>query len=257
MNFKYKVGDRVRVLDGTGIPDYFCGWTRGMNRYVGHTFRVLSQTGESFAGYKLDDGGGFTYDERFLEPAEKKAKPRIVIYTDKKNPGVVIARDTETGKIGSAKCSPQDTFDFYTGAELAMKRMIENDPSPKKKFKIGDYVIGNRLANVYGITKEKTVWKIYSPPLRACLDGEIYVKADPESISGFYVTDKCFDPYTGPIFDGEVVCIKAAEFRHFDAGKIYRIKNGVFPVYYTGLVTSVDALNERYNGECQFIEVVK
>ena len=67
MKCKYNVGDKVRVLDGTGINDYFCGWTTEMNRYVGKVFPVLTQVkGFSFRGYKLEGGGDFVYDERYL-----------------------------------------------------------------------------------------------------------------------------------------------------------------------------------------------
>lgn len=51
-------------------------------------------------------------------------------------------------KVGVAKCSPDDTFDFAIGAKLAFSRLMgepEDKPNPKQEFKVGEYVrvIGN------------------------------------------------------------------------------------------------------------------
>ena len=51
-------------------------------------------------------------------------------------------------RVGVAKCSPDDTFDFAAGAKLAFSRLMgepEDKPKPKRKFKLGEFVkvIGN------------------------------------------------------------------------------------------------------------------
>lgn len=51
-------------------------------------------------------------------------------------------------KVGVAKCSPDDTFDFAVGAKLAFSRLMgepEDKPKPNQEFKVGEYVrvIGN------------------------------------------------------------------------------------------------------------------
>lgn len=46
-------------------------------------------------------------------------------------------------KVGVAKCSPDDTFDFAVGAKLAFSRLMgepEDKPEPKQEFRIGEYV---------------------------------------------------------------------------------------------------------------------
>ena len=60
----------------------------------------------------------------------------------------VVAKYGE--KVGVAKCSPDDTFDFAVGAKLAFSRLMgepEDKPKPKpeQKFKVGEFVkvIGN------------------------------------------------------------------------------------------------------------------
>ena len=138
MKFKYKVGDKVVVLDGSKAPHYTAGWVESMNPYVGKTLVVRSQE-DYFATpvYKLVDGGGWSYDERYLAPA---ASDRIVVYIDKKDPSKVVAKDVSTGKTGVAKCSPEDIFDFYTGAKLAMNRLLGVEEKVEQEIEIGDTV---------------------------------------------------------------------------------------------------------------------
>ena len=138
MKFKYKVGDKVTVLDGSKAQHYTAGWVDSMNRYVGKTLTVMRQ--ESDLGspvYKLVDGGCWSYDEKYLVPA---TSDRIVVYIDKKDPSKVVAKDVSTGKTGVAKCSPEDIFDFYTGAKLAMNRLLGVEEKVGQKVEIGDTV---------------------------------------------------------------------------------------------------------------------
>lgn len=48
----------------------------------------------------------------------------VGIYRDKNK---VIAVNLETGKEGVARCHPDDAFDFYTGAKLALERLEESE----------------------------------------------------------------------------------------------------------------------------------
>lgn len=50
-------------------------------------------------------------------------------------------------KTAKAVCSPDDEFDYITGAKLAFERLIA------PKFKVGDKIIGNDMADRYGFTK--------------------------------------------------------------------------------------------------------
>lgn len=145
MNFKYKVGEKVVVLDGSEAPRYTAGWSDSMNPYVGKTSEVKYQeSGYGTPAYRLVDGGGFIYDEKYLAPAAYNPSDRIVVYIDKKDPSKVIAKDVSTGKTGVAKCSPEDTFDFYTGAKLAMNRLLgveeKMEEKMEQKIEIGDTV---------------------------------------------------------------------------------------------------------------------
>lgn len=98
--------------------------------------------------------------------------PKIVVMVDKNDPMKVIAKDLDSGKVGEAKCSPDDTFDFLTGAEIAFdrlyQRMKRGDTFDKPcKFKVGDIIVGNEKANRYGYTRKGwigTVAEVFKEP---------------------------------------------------------------------------------------------
>lgn len=124
MKRKFKVGDRVRVLDGSNIPNYYGGWASvAMSKQIGKIYEIASYLGNG--GYVLN-GSVFGWDERGLELADKKET--IVIY---RKGDEVIALDKVSGKTGVAKCGRNDTFDFATGARIAFERLL-GDPKPEK-----------------------------------------------------------------------------------------------------------------------------
>lgn len=61
----------------------------------------------------------------------------IVIY---RKDNKVVALDKATGKEGVARCAPEDTFNFETGAKLAFKRLVGEDTAAEPKFKVGEFV---------------------------------------------------------------------------------------------------------------------
>jgi len=262
MEYKYNVGDKVRILDGSKILDYTAGWTKGMNSLVGEVRKITGRTAyDERPHYFLDgpDALGYKWDERGLKLVEtKKSKPRIVVYIDKNDSSVVVAKDTETGKTGKAKCSQEDTFDFYTGAQLAMMRLFDTKPFPEepKKWipKDGDYVIGNEK-NGYAFTSGGTIWKI------AAVCGRSITVSSPNSNVKYPVDCDFFDHYTGPLFTGDMVCVKddGTAFPKYVKGRIYHVKEGGIEgeVSHNGYITSVEALNAEYKDRYKFLEIVK
>lgn len=74
---KYRVGDKVKVLDGSNIENYAGGWLDDMERYVGETMKITS-CGCCIVGgvaYRLE-GSCYYFDERGLELVEKKTERR-------------------------------------------------------------------------------------------------------------------------------------------------------------------------------------
>lgn len=157
MKINFKVGDRVRVTKLVECDKH-------SNLKIGDEGIIKTKSyidsnlcsvdfGKNFKhkSYNWNDKTNsydmFTYQ---LELVEDK-KETIVIYRNGKE---VTALDKSTGKKAVAKCSPQDKFDFYTGAKLALDRLVEkhnitfrllcvkNNPPFCKKGKIYEFVNG-------------------------------------------------------------------------------------------------------------------
>lgn len=128
---KFKIGDKVRILDGSKTSSYTGGWnSTSMGALVGNVYTVENINADSYYGrvsYRLKDNP-FTWDERGLELVERKSdiEKKIVVTTD--GTKVVTAKLYEGKKViktAIAMCSPEDTFDFGYGATLAVKRLTE------------------------------------------------------------------------------------------------------------------------------------
>ena len=60
-------------------------------------------------------------ESKYFELVERKNET-IVIY---RKGNEVVALDKSLGKKATAKCSPEDEFDFYTGAKIAFNRLMK------------------------------------------------------------------------------------------------------------------------------------
>lgn len=248
---KFKVGDRVRILDGSKIKDYTCNWC--MSEHIGeiHTItHIIDRFRDGRIGYKLK-GILCTYDERGLASVKPET---IVIY---RNGNEVIALDKSTGKKAVAKCSPKDEFDFSIGAKLAFERLFR-DPH---EFKVSDKIIGTAEASKhYCITREGwrgTVTEVTGSWIEARDEFEnTKYTLNPKY---FVLADSTAEEAKPKYFNGKVVCIKA-KTSDFTEGKIYEIIDGV------GLdndgnkmtkapITSVKELNTRMLSE--FMEIIE
>lgn len=128
--------------------------------------------------YKMRDYATPITADEFL--GEKK-RPSIVIFQRGRN---VIAKDVATGNEGIAKCSPNDEFNFHTGASIALARLMSKVPATgvlnpdvraewkkvlgieettkkvytdaDRNFKVGDRVVvrdWDDMVNEYGLSK--------------------------------------------------------------------------------------------------------
>lgn len=132
---KFKVGDKVRVKN-VEVGTFSCDWpfVEAMVKYIGKKFTIAEDCGNGI--YRFISSP-FNWAEDWLEPAETET---IVIY---RNGDKTIALDKTTGKKAEAKCSEDDTYDFYTGAKIAFERLIGEDKAeeqPKPKLYNGKVV---------------------------------------------------------------------------------------------------------------------
>lgn len=130
---KFNVGDRVRVLDGSKIEGYAGSWVPDMQEYVGGVYTVARI--HPSGSYRLKDIP-YVYDERGLERVGNTGK--IVITTDGRITTAKLYRHGEPTQTAAATCSPEDTFDFATGAKLAFDRLTDAVNNPP--IQVGDIV---------------------------------------------------------------------------------------------------------------------
>lgn len=132
---KYKVGDKVRVRSWEDMKKEFGIAKTGnipVRRDVSFVPSMKHLCGKELVitrvypdWYKVKDQDWYWVDEMF-EPISHT----IIIYTKNNQ---VIALDKATGKTGIAYCSPEDTFDFFTGADLAYERLRGREKPSKPK----------------------------------------------------------------------------------------------------------------------------
>lgn len=125
---KFKVGDKVRILDGSKIENYTGRWARRMNVHVGevHTITLVNRnwTGGRVS-YRVD-GYFYNWDERGLELASEQ---KIVITTHGRITKARLYDDEKLVRQAVARCAPDDKFDFNVGAGLAFTRLMGTSPS--------------------------------------------------------------------------------------------------------------------------------
>ena len=128
---KFKIGDRVKAVKPWDGNDFIVG-------KIG-TIVALCGYGEDNVGVEFDDTIGiyghncsgkgkdrpcWWCPDRILEPVSDNEK--IVITTD----GTTTTANKYDGKTviktATAKCSPDDKFDFITGAKIAFDRLTVN-----------------------------------------------------------------------------------------------------------------------------------
>lgn len=126
---KFKVGDKVRILDGSKIKNYTGQWNIFMSDYVGevHSIAFVRSRNDGRVQYRLNDLL-FMWDERGLELVNEK-KQKIVITTDGRITKARLYDNEKLVRQAVARCAPDDKFDFNVGAGLAFERLMGTSPT--------------------------------------------------------------------------------------------------------------------------------
>ena len=132
---KFKTGDKVVAKKGAPYAVTTNGWI-GIVTSVNYPF--IKVTGDEFPSR----GGGAIVEAKYFDllPDEK-----IVVTANGKTTTAKLYNGKTVVKTAEAKCSPDDEFDFLTGAHLAVSRLCGVDSNvksiePECKIKPGDFV---------------------------------------------------------------------------------------------------------------------
>lgn len=130
---KYKVGDKVRIVSKWGKG--CCQNSYGkMDKWLGKVMTIRTAYGDCTYGMKEDVGenGGLNWlwNENMIEGLASEKK--IVITSDGDKTLAMLYDGKNVVKTATAKCSPDDKFDFETGARIAFDRLWGNEEKEEK-----------------------------------------------------------------------------------------------------------------------------
>ena len=162
---RYKVGDKVRIVSKWG-KGCFHSPTGRMDKWLGKIMTVRC-VGESW--YKMVEdrreyfGGGWVWTENCI--AGLACENKIVITSDGEKTLARLYDGKKVVKTATAKCSPDDTFNFETGATIAFDRLFEKHEKEEPKHFNGKVVCVDEYIGF-------TVGKIYEFVDGQCLDDQ-------------------------------------------------------------------------------------
>lgn len=162
--FKYNVGDHVvieesntewinRLAGKTGVITECFEW--GNNR--GYDYRVCP---DDWGNVNMDTGIWCRVKCLVKEPCNDK----VVITTDGVTTTATLYSKNTKVRTATAKCSPDDEFDFAIGVKLAMERLypekIEPKTEPTPKYLNCKFIVTNLGAYACGKLTEGRVYEM-------------------------------------------------------------------------------------------------
>lgn len=157
---KFKVGDKVIAKKKTPYSQATDGWIGTVDKVRNSLDEDIYVKGKNKAGYPIEYWVDSDYFNLYSDAFE--AKQIVVERTNAKT--VEATAFTEGGDIiakAKAKCSPEDKWDFYFGANLAVERLekiVEKKKEKATSFNAEMVCIKNESCEYSGCF---TVGKIY------------------------------------------------------------------------------------------------
>lgn len=180
---RYKVGDKVRVRkdlkSGTSYSMFHNDKCR--DNAVDQMVKLAGQIVEIsdvYGMYKVK-GNTWNWTDEMFEPVNAQ---KIVITCDAVETLARLYDGNKVVKTATAKCSPDDTFDFKTGAMLAFKRLMDETKKPM--------TFREKLKQEH----PKFVGDTYGGGCKGCPKDYGYIKeACPMKSTNGYSCHKCWD----------------------------------------------------------------
>ncbi len=190
---KYKVGDKVRIVDHRTDNMHHFG---KMDKWLG---KVMTIRECLLSGYWMEEdygeniGFGWRWDDSMISGlAEPEREPCTVeLRFDGMITTATLKRGGRDVKTAEARCNPEDTYSRAEGARVAVERLFEKkrkeDKPEKYTPKVGDKFKIVRKSHYHGFSIGETVRLI-----RICGQGKRY-----ENCRGLgqWVCDSDVKPY--------------------------------------------------------------
>jgi len=145
------------------IGDTVIGNSKATKRYgitqAGWTGTVTAIGPDDFFAQASKNGTNFQLQYEYfdlLKPVATTSK--IVVTSDGKTTLARLYDGNRVIRRAEAKCSPKDTYDFATGANLAYDRLMRPSKPTTLKYKVGDRITAR--GNVCGISGPGTIVEV-------------------------------------------------------------------------------------------------
>ncbi len=177
---KYKVGDKVRIVSKWG-KDCHQNSEGKMDKWLGKVMTIRDHWYGRYYKMKEDETehreAGWFWNENCI--AGLACEKKIVITTDGTETLARLYDGKKVVKTATAKCSPDDKFDFEMGAKYAFYRLLNKDDAQEEpKYFSGKAVC---IKPFYGFT----IGKIYEFTDGQCVDDCGRVRPRSEKLKDF------------------------------------------------------------------------
>lgn len=224
---KFKVGDKVignKKAEGRyNITTE--GWIGTVTEVYEHCFKAQERPGKT--NFTL------SYDCFDLIPQGK-----IVITHAGKTTTATLYHADGTKEKATARCAPEDTFDFKVGAEIAMNRLIGKPTGSEKTVKEQKYNVGDRIFAEDNINRYPGgAWGTVVSVLNKSHHIEDYqVRFDEGGVLCCHVVPvnpvpTAPEPSEPKYYNGKMVCAGLGDCldrEGFIVGKVYEVVDGRF-----------------------------
>ena len=283
---KFKIGDRVRAMeDGLSRNSHIKKGMAGdvIDIRIGD---VCVEFDDSIYGHSnpLGESGKpnhcwWVSNEEVTLITENK----IVITTDGKETLARLYEDNKVVKSAVAKCSPDDIFDFNTGAKIAFNRLMEE--KPEKKWRVvnrpareGDYIRLKTplVCHTFHFNKPGDIMRVARGGYCSCSVRDCdHPRPTGSSVDANYlwcytaseyeVVEPVETPEEKPkYYNGKVICVKkTVNASAYTVGRVYEFKDGKVTID-NGVtlpsakgITTLDEWNEDKSLYCKFIPFVE
>ena len=144
MQHEYKVGDKV-IIDYCNIENLVQLKGKDVVGVIRHIMDSKSDT-RYLVTSEACSSGLYCAIKCLACELDTNETDKIVITHDGKTTTAKLYNGKDVVKTATAKCSPEDKFDFITGANLAMERLVKE----VKPISVGGFKVGDRV-NLDGI----------------------------------------------------------------------------------------------------------
>ena len=134
---KYKVGDKVRIVDHRTFNMNSFG---EMDKWLGKvmTIRGIDRGLDGYwmgEDYSENVGRGWLWDDSMIAGLANPDRSSLIveIQFDGNTTRATLIKDGREVKSAEARCSPEDTFDRGEGAKVAVNRLFAKKKEPKKE----------------------------------------------------------------------------------------------------------------------------